>query len=305
MTRSPGGCRTRVLGALVTLVVTLAGCSGGSPSTGGGPHSTAAHPVGTVRVLYAGSLVNLFTRQLVPAFQHASGAAVAGLPGGSVALAHEIDDGVHRADVFISAARSVNALLTGARHAHRERWYLTFAVAPLVIGYEPGDRFAAALAHQPWYDVVTRPGFRLGRTDPALDPKGELTVRALRAAAVRFHVASLATTVLAHAQVFPEEELIGRLDAGQLDAGFFYTIETVEQHLPTVRLGIHEQATFTVTVPTDAPNPGGGVAFVRYLLGAAGRRMLTAAGLQLSGPTLVGTRSAVPAGILALLPPTG
>lgn len=293
--------RTRVLGALATLAVSLAGCSS-SPSPAG---RAAARPVGTVRVLYAGSLVNLFTRQLVPAFQRATGATVAGLPGGSVALAHEIDDGVHRADVFISAARSVNALLTGAAHAHRERWYLTFAVAPLVIGYEAGDRFAGALAHQPWYDVITRPGFRLGRTDPALDPKGALTVRALRAAAVRFHDPALATTVLAHSQVFPEEELIGRLDAGQLDAGFFYSTEAVEQHLPTVSLGIHEQANFTVTVLADAPNPGGGVAFVRYLLGAAGRRMLTAAGLQLTGPTLVGARADVPAGILALLGATG
>jgi len=55
--------------------------------------------------------------------------------------------------------------------------------------------------------------------------------------------------------VFPEETLVGRLQAGQLDArAFFYANEAKEAGIPTVTLGaIQLAATYTVTVLDKAP----------------------------------------------------
>ena len=52
----------------------------------------------------------------------------------------------------------------------------------MVIGYNPTSKFATDLqaasnGSKPWYQVLEEPGLRLGRTDPALDPKGVRTLR--------------------------------------------------------------------------------------------------------------------------------
>lgn len=246
----------------------------------------------TARVLYAGSLAALMEHRIGPGFQAATGDRFSGVAGGSTALAQEITAKLRPADVFISAAPGVNALLSGPAHGRREQWYATFATAPLLVAYNRHSRFAAALRTRPWYAVAAEPGFRLGGTDPRLDPKGVLTTRALAALAARTHTPDLASRV----QVFPEEELLGRLESGQLDAGFFYANEAAEAQLPTVRLGLTAGATYTVSVLRTAPDAAAGTAFVAYLLGPRGRALLARGGLVVDAhPTVAGTASAVPA----------
>lgn len=285
--------RRTALTALTGLAaVLLAGCghSAASPSS-----SPTNRPHGTVSVLYAGSLVNLMEHDLGPHFDSATGYHYQGVGAGSVELANQVKGKVRRADVFISAAPKVNTSLEGAANGNWVSWYATFAKAPLVIGYNPKSRFAQALRTQPWWQVITRPGFRLGRTDPKLDPKGKLTVTAIEQTAAREHDPALLHLLGSTSGVFPEEELVARLQAGQLDAGFFYSNEATERHIPTISLGpVRLAATYTVTVLAHAPNPAGAVAFVRYLLGSAGRAVLTRHGLTLVGPVLSGPPSAVP-----------
>src|SRR5207302_1330629 len=97
-------------------------------------------------------------------------------------------------------------------------------------------------------------GFLLGRTDPVLDPKGQLTMQALIQAATFSNDPGLGISKTT-AGVFPEETLVGRLQAGQLDAGFFYTNEAREAGIPAVTLGaIQLAATYTVTVLDNAPH---------------------------------------------------
>lgn len=266
----------------MVLAATLAGCAGGPVAKG------------PVRVLYAASLTQLFERQIGPAFTRHSGYSYQGYAGGSEALAAEVRGRVLPGDVFVSASPAVNDSLM-------PRWvsfYVQFARVSLVVAYNPKSRFVADFAHLPWYRVLAMPGIRVGRTDPRLDPKGALTLTALRRAAVAYHDPQLPTRVLARSEVFPEEELLGRLDAGQLDAGFFYTDEAVAQHLPTVGLGLGMvSATFTVTVLRGAPDPAGAAAFVNYLLGPLGRAALRSAGFSVLPVTVFGTRSAVPAAL--------
>jgi molybdate/tungstate transport system substrate-binding protein len=123
-----------------------------------------------------------------------------------------------------------------------------------------------------------------------LDPKGKLTVSALRAA----HLSS----ALQSFEVFPEESLVGRLQAGQLDAGFFYANEAHEQRIPAVPLtGVSASATYTVTILRGARNPRGARAFVMFLLSPAGRMILAKHGLTVVSPRRVGSGAGIPPGV--------
>lgn len=284
------------------MALTLAvGCSS-SPGSSTSSPSAAAKGHGPVDVLYAGSLVNLMEHGVGPSFGSSTGYSFQGFGAGSQALATQIKGKVRPADVFVSASPAVNKTLAGASNGDWVSWYLTFATSPLLIGYNPRSKFAADLKSKPWYQVLSEPGIKVGRTDPATDPKGKLTVEALQQASQAYHDPGLATAIEKNSTVFPEETLVGRLQSGQLDAGFFYSTEATAAHIPTVPLGsLHEIATYTVTVPNKAPHAGAGNAFVQYLLGPSGRATMKADGLTVAPVTVSGDASAVPASLKNLV----
>jgi len=256
-----------------------------------------------VQVFYAGSLVRLMERDIGPAFDRTGGGRFAGFAGGSNKLAGEIKARLHPADVFISASAKVNAILSGPGGGHRVAWYMPFATAPLVIGYNPHSRFAERLRRLPWQDALQTPGLRLGRTDPALDPKGRFTVELLDRAERFYKMPGLARRVLGApenpAQVLPEETLVGRLQSGELDAGFFYSFETTDLGIPQITLPapLSLGATYTATILRDAPDPDGAQSFLAFLLGEGGRALLRRGGLTLLAPRVAGDAQAVPAAL--------
>lgn len=252
--------------------------------------AAAGAPGGTthVDVLFAGSLVTLMQTSLGPAFHRATGYSVTGVPGGSKELAAEIKGGVRPADVFVSASPVADKLLERPASRSRVSWYLTFATSPLLLGYNPSSRFARTLRSKPWWKVVTAPGFLLGRTNPATDPKGVLAVGALDAAAKRHHDGRLKALGAKGTDVFPEQSMVGRLQAGQLDAGFFYAVEAAAAKIPTVPLtGVRARATYTVTVVAGAPHPAAAEAFVAYLVSAGAQKLLTKHGLTAVSPPVM------------------
>jgi molybdate/tungstate transport system substrate-binding protein len=251
---------------------------------------------GPVDVLYAGSLVTFMQTYLDAAFHRATGYQVTGIPGGSTALANEIKGGVERADVFVSAAPATNKKLEGQRNGAWETWYASFATSPLRLGYNARSTFAQSLRRGPWWRVVTEKGFLLGRTNPVTDPKGVLAVRALLKAAKVHHDPRLKALATTPSDVFPEQTMVGRLQAGQLDAGFFYQVEATAAKIPTVALpGISMHATYTVSVLARAPHRRAAIAFVRYLLGRRARTLLAKNGLRPLVPAkLAGRASSVP-----------
>lgn len=289
-----------------------AGCSSSSrtsaptslPSrTGASSSSALPHGSGPVSVLYAGSLVDLMESQIGPGFHAATGYSLAGVSAGSDALAQQIKGKVRAADVFISASPSVNASLEGPANGNWASWYATFANSPLVLGYNPSSKFADDIKTRPWYEAVSESGILVGRTDPATDPKGKLTETALSAAAQKYGDPALAAITRSSSNVYPEETLVGRLQAGQLDAGFFYSSETTAASLPSVPVtvpGQNLEATYTVTILAGAPDEAGAEAFVDYLLGPRGRAALSKDGFDLTRPPTV-TGSGVPGGIQPVL----
>jgi molybdate transport system substrate-binding protein len=260
-----------------------------------------------LNVLYAGSLVNLMEQGIGPAFDAASADRMQGFAGGSKQLAREITGKLRAADVFVSANPRVNDRLMGPANGAWVSWYVSFAQSPLVIGYDRSSRFAADFKTQPWYRVLLEPGIRIGRTDPQLDPKGALTLELMRRAAVLYKMPDLARRVLGKpdnpAQVLPEESLIGRLQTGLIDVGFFYSTETTAAGIPAVDLpdAITPKAVYTITIVRGAPHPRAAERFVEFMLGAAGRRVLEQYGLDVRKPALSGDAAAAPSRIRSVL----
>jgi molybdate/tungstate transport system substrate-binding protein len=289
------------LAAAVLVALTGCGGSSGSSSASATSRSSAATSSssipkgsGPVNVLYAGSLVNLMEKQVGPAFDKATGYTFTGFGAGSSALATQIKGKVRPGDVFISASPAVNDSLTGDANGNWVSWYATFATSALVVGYNPRSKFAADLTSKPWYEVLSEPGILVGTTDPVADPKGKLANTALTTAATAQNQPALAKLASDPSIIFPEETLVSRLQAGQLDVGFFYTAEAKAANIPTVPLSDQDlKATYTVTVLNQAPDEQGGEAFVQYLLGKEGLATLTSDGFSLTTPpTVIG--SAVP-----------
>jgi molybdate transport system substrate-binding protein len=267
----------------------------------------AAFAAGTVNVVYAGSLVNLMEHGVGPAFDKATGDQFQGYAGGSVGLANQIKGKLRKGDVFISANPKVNTSLMGAANGDWVKWYIAFAQSPLVIGYNASSKFAADFKSKPWYQVLLEPGIKIGRTDAKLDPKGALTVALMKQAETFYKSPGLAQKVLGApdnpAQVLPEETLVGRLQSGQLDVGFFYSTETSDAKIPALNLPpeIAPKAVYTVTTLRDAPNADGADKFVAFLLGPGGRDLLKQHGLTLQKMDVSGDATAVPQDIKVIV----
>ncbi len=266
-----------------------------------------AAAAGKVNVLYAGSLVNLMEHGIGPAFDKANGDTFQGYAGGSSGLANQIKGKLRQGDVFVSASPKVNDGLTGTANGDWVSWYITFAQSPVVIGYNASSKFAADLKSKPWYQVLQEPGIKIGRTDPKLDPKGALTVTLMQQAEALYKSPGLSEKIIGApdnpAQVLPEETLVGRLQSGQLDVGFFYSTETADAKIPVITLPpeITPKAVYTVTILHNAPNADGADKFVAFLLGSAGHKVMKEHGLAAQKLTLTGDAAGVPKDVQALL----
>lgn len=283
---------TRAAGLLATLAIALVAA----------PVSDATASGGTVSTLFAGSLLNYMEHNFGPSFAKATGYDYRGFGGGSTEVAAQIKGDVRQGDVFISASSAADNLLEGSDGGDWVSWYTTFASSPLMLAYDPGSSFGKQLAQgKPWYQVIAEPGILVGRTDPKLDPKGILTVEAVEGAARKLRRPAL-TRALGSFPVYPETALIGRLQAGQLDAGFFYAVEASSAHLVTVPLTpVYKYANYTVTILNRAANPAGAAALVRYLLNAQRKFTLKKNGLVTLKPQFSGRRSAVPTSLRKLV----
>lgn len=266
---------------------------------------TASADEQKVDVMYAGSLVHLMEAGVGPSFQKTTGVQFAGYAGGSNKLANEIKGKLRRADVFISASPKVNDSLMGKDNGSWVQGYVVFAQSPVQIGYNANSKFAPMLKTMRWDKVLQQPGVRIGRTDPTLDPKGKFTVDLVTAAAKLYNQPDLLERTLGSAtnpeQVLPEETLVGRLQSGQLDIGFFYSTETSDLKIPAINLPpeLQAKADYTITILNDAPHREAALKFVQFLLSPAGIEQLKAHGVDVVKPVVSGT---LPADMVKVLP---
>jgi molybdate/tungstate transport system substrate-binding protein len=320
------------------LVASLVASCGSSPGTAPAPSGgSPARGSGPVSVLYAGTLVGILERRVGPAFKEATGYTFQGEGKGSIALANLIKAKARQPDIFLSADESVNKSLQGPANGDYVRWWALVARTELVLAWSPKSHFAADFqaakdGKRSFESVLTQPGLRFGRADPELGPKGYRTLFIFDLDAKRIGDPALPRKILGDpgnsSQLFPEEQMVARLQAGEIDAGAFYKIEAVEAGLPylslpkeinqgdvtlaaqyatasyTTKKGITYTGApivYTITIPSTVRNPAGAQAFVRYLLGPDGQAMLVAQGLTATPPVVGGDPAAVPPDLRSLI----
>jgi molybdate/tungstate transport system substrate-binding protein len=291
------GAQVAALVSITCIGLAVAGCGSSTPSK-----STAAtKPHGNVDVLSAGSLDTLMTKQVSAAFHKATGYTLVDTSGGSGTLEADIKNKVDVADVYVSASPTDTQGLEGASNGNWVSWYADFAASPEVLGYYPKSKFAHDLQTMPWYDVITKSGFRLGRTNPTQDPGGVLAAEALNETATAKNLPALKTLATETSDEYVEDTEEADIQNGQLDASFMYEADAISQGSPFVPLtGVNLAGDYTITIVKGAPHMAAAEAFVKFLLGPIGQAEMKTDKFVVVSPAVV-HGSGVPSGLASLL----
>ncbi len=270
---------------------------------------------GDVFVMYAGSLVKIFEDAIGPAFENETGYTYVGEGKGSVQVANLIIDGFRTPDIFVSAGTIPIMKLMNNTPALAE-WLLEFGSAEMVISYSQNGQYyndleKAGKGEIPWYDIISKEGFKFGRTDPELDPKGYYAIITAKLANIYYNDSSIKERILGEdnnpKQIFPEEILKTVLESGQLDAVVAYKHEAVSRGLPYITLpkeinlsdpafsDFYKKATYTpesdqkiingepiyfsITIPQTVKNLEGAISFVNFMISKNGSQILENQGL--------------------------
>jgi molybdate/tungstate transport system substrate-binding protein len=295
-------------------------------------------PRDPVSVVYAASLLKTFEESLGPAFQADTGYPYQGEARGSVQIANMILDGLRRPDVFVSAGTIPVMKLMNATDPLAD-WLVKFGAAEMVIAYSPDSRFfndleKANTGEIPWYEVLSNPELKFGRTDPELDPKGYYMIIAAELANKYYNDPGIKERILGEdrnpRQIFPEETLKTILEQGQLDAVAAYKHEAVARGLPYITLppeinladptfsNFYKTASYTLedgkgqtvfgepiyfsfTIPTTVKNLDGAISFGTFILSPNGESILEEQGLNFINPVAEGNMEKVPSVIRDVL----
>jgi molybdate/tungstate transport system substrate-binding protein len=264
---------------------------------------------GKITVAYAGSMGVVMDRGIGPAFTASTGTQVQGIGQAAMGLAHLLAAKSMTADVFVSVSA---APIKAVEAAGLSTSAAPVASTSIVLVYSPKSKFAAAFAaakNGAWAKIMTSPGFRFGRTDPAVDPQGQYVLYTLQLAEKYYHLPGFAAEVAGPmqnpAQIFAEPSLLARLQEGQIDATLGYESAVISQHLPYITLPAemnfstpslakdwYSKASLSLqdkgkaktahpsplvyyaTVLKNAPNPQAAQAFVNFLESPKGQQIL-------------------------------
>jgi molybdate/tungstate transport system substrate-binding protein len=196
-------------------------------------------------VAYAGSMGSMMEGPVKDAVATTLGIAMHGRAAGSDALAQLIVGGTIPVDVFVPVTPGPMMNVLQAGKAQRA---VPIARTEMVIAYSPKSTFASAFADaaagkpgaMPWYQILTQPGVRFGRTDPTTDPQGRNIIFTLQLAEAFYKQPGLAKKILGDtinaSQIFSEPTVEARLQAGELDAASAYRTQPGPFGLPFVTL---------------------------------------------------------------------
>lgn len=313
----------RRLGAAAILLTTAAAAPRG-PRAAPAPVSLARRHTATdtVVVYDAGSLARPLKAAL-DSFAARTGAVVQQENAGSLETARKLTDLGRFPDVIALADYEVfpRLLVPG-----QTTWYVRFARNRMVITYTDRSRFAREITPTNWWQVLTRPGVEVGRSDPNLDPAGYRALLLFQLAEREYHRPGLAAQLLAAAppkDMRPKSaDLTALVQTGDLDYAWEYESVAQESGLRYVRLSDHldlgnpadsalysqvtvrvagrtpadtiefrgEPIVYGLSIPARAPHADAGARFVAFLFSDAGRRICRAEKLDVfDQPIMVGT----------------
>jgi molybdate/tungstate transport system substrate-binding protein len=307
---------------------------GGCALTGAAP----AQDGGVLRVALAGTMEQVISRQIGPAFTAATGYTLDVTRQSSVLLANRIVSGELTPDVYISSDANVMELVMGPANNDRARWYLPILGSRTVIMHGTQSRFnneieAVRAGKLPWYELMQRPGLVLKRPNPTIDSGGYRAIFVFDLAERLYKLPGLKQRVLGNddneSQYFDRSKEFPLIRDGRIDVfvtyitnplveglPFFDLPEEIDQSNPSMQnwyatasytnprgqtfRGTY--ASYAVTIPVAALNPAAAEAFVRLLLSEKGMTMFERAGFyRFKELRVAGNESAVPQAILSLI----
>lgn len=255
-----------------------------------------------LEVAYAGSMAAVMTGPLRAAALR-RGWDLRGRAQGATALAELIAGGSLHPDVFISITASP---VRRVQDAGKSGPATAFATTAMTLAYNPRGRWANALRRGPWWQVLQRPGFRLGRSDPRADPQGRNIIFTCLLAEAHYRQPGLAHKLLGDwtnpAQIYSESTLEARLQSGQLDAVAAYSFQPAAYGMAALALPeainlsslapasaslrlefgsrvYHPEAlVFFATALRHAPHPAAAPAFLAWLTTPEAQAILRQAG---------------------------
>ena len=263
-----------VAAALALAALGLAGCSSSSPSpspaaaTGSSAAGATSAPAlsGSITVLAAASLDNVFTALGKTFEQEHPGVTVKFSFAGSNTLAEQIDQGAP-ADVFASANQST--MQTVQKAGNTTGTPTVFVKNTLEIAVPPGNpKNIATLA-----DLV-KPNVKVAECAAAV-PCGSAAVTALKDAGVKLTPVTYATEVT---------QALTDVETGNVDAALVYHSDIVGAggKVQGVVFSTASDAvnSYPIDVLKNSANPDVAQAFVSFILSSASEQTLLKAGFQ-------------------------
>jgi len=242
---------------------------------------------------------------------------------GSRTCARQISELGKAYDVFGSADYAVIDNLLIPDHA---AFSVRFATNEMAIVRGEG---APEITSENWCERLLEPDVKWGHSDPNQDPCGYRTHLVIQLAERHYRKSDLCKKMLAHKGrvVRPKEvDLLALIDAGEIDYLFIYR-SVAEQHklkyliLPdevnlkdSARKELYARAAIRITgkkpgqmitkkgapmvygvaIPRNAPNPRAALAFVKFLLGPDGRKIMKDCGQGTIAPGICEQFDALP-----------
>jgi molybdate/tungstate transport system substrate-binding protein len=305
---------------LAPLLATIAAALPAACARKDTPQGTAGGD-STIVVFNAGSLA-LPMRAALDSFTAGTSIKVEQENAGSVETARKLTE-LHRIpDLVGSADYQVfpRYLMPG-----QTSWYARFARNRMVLMYTPKSKSASTIDSTNWYRILESKGVQTGRADPALDPNGYRSLIVMRLAELHYKQKGLMDRLIANSSahvVRPKEvDLLGLLQAGEIDYAWSYESVAQAKNLPYVTLPraidlsdpadsalyalasvripgnkladtvelTGEPILYGFTVPRDAPHRALGEKFAAFLVSETGKRILAREHLDaLATPVFVG-----------------
>jgi molybdenum ABC transporter, periplasmic molybdate-binding protein len=245
--------------AVAAAALLLAGCA--APAAD--PEPASEGPTGTVTVLAAASLTDVFDDLAARFEAEHPGVDVVLSYGGSSALAEQVVSG-SPADVFASANESTMAIVSDAGLAVAPVVFATNSLELVVSAGNPGG--VTGLAD------LARPELAVALCDPVV-PCGSAAQRLLDRVGVVARVDTLEEDVRA---------VLTKVALGEVDAALVYRTDAIAAGADVEGIEVPEAASLLTRYPVallaDARNPAAAQSFVDFVLGEVGRRVLTGAG---------------------------
>ena len=301
----------------------------------GGSHAQGG---GTLHVALAGTMEQVISRQIGPAFTAATGYRLDITRQSSVLLANRIASGELTPDVYISSDANVMELVMGPANNDRARWYLPILRSRTVIMHGTQSRFnndieAVRAGKLPWYELMQRPGLVLKRPNPTVDSGGYHAIFVFDLAERLYKLPGLKQRVLGNddneGQYFDRTKEFPLIRGGSIDVFVTYITNPLVEGLPFLDLPEEidqsnpsmqdwyattsytnprgqtfrgTYAAYAVTIPVASANPMAAEQFVRLLLSEKGMTLFERAGFyRLNELRVAGNESAVPPAILSLI----